>query len=323
MHKTVLVTGIGGVVGQGVLRNIIHCGYEVGLIGTNTVAVSGGNHLCDAVYTVPFGDEPTYIPAMKRICTREKVDFIIPTTDAESYYLALTHHELPPLSTSSVDVAWTFFNKLKTWESFQRAGIPFAETVLPSAYNNNFLEYIVKPITGRGSRNIFISPEHPDRFSDDYIIQKLYKGKEITTAFYVTKKKQLFGFITFERLLQHGFTYQCEVTTQYEKQMEKMIYSIMSNFDIRGSCNIQCIVEQSSGRIIPFEVNGRISGTNSIRAQFGFEDVRYTLDEYLYGKMPSVPRIRKGAAVRVLLDVIYPDKKLSGIQNKYDAHYIF
>lgn len=323
MHKTVLVTGIGGVVGQGVLRNIIHCGYEVGLIGTNTVAVSGGNHLCDAVYTVPFGDEPTYIPAMKRICTREKVDFIIPTTDAESYYLALAHRELPPLSTSSAEVAWTFFNKLKTWESFRAAGIPFAETILPSGYNNNFSEYVVKPMMGRGSRNIFITPERPERFSEDFIIQKLYKGKEVTTALYVTKRKKLLGFITFERVLQHGFTYQCEVTTRYEKQMGKLIHSIISHFHIKGSCNIQSIVEQPSGRIIPFEVNGRISGTNSIRAQFGFEDVRYTLDEYLYGKTPSVPRIRKGAAVRVLLDVIYPDKKLSGIQNKYDAHYIF
>lgn len=323
MHKSVLVTGIGGVVGQGILRNIIHCGYEIRLIGTNTVPVSGGNHLCDAVYAVPFGDEPNYIPAMKRICNTEKVDFIIPSTDAESYYLALAQHELPQLSTSSADVAWTFFNKLKTWESFQHAAIPFAETTMPSTYKNNFSEYVVKPITGRGSRNVYINPKHPERFSDEYIIQKLYKGREITTAFYVTKQKKLFGSITFERILQHGFTYQCEVTMKYQKQLDTIIHSIIEHFDIKGSCNIQSIIEESSGCAIPFEINGRISGTNSIRAQFGFEDVRYTLDEYLYGKVPPRPRIRRGSAIRMLMDVIYPGKKLSAIKNKYDTHHIF
>jgi carbamoyl-phosphate synthase large subunit len=57
---------------------------------------------------------------------------------------------------------------------------------------------------------------------------------------------------------------------------------------------------------VPFEVNCRISGTNSVRSNFGFEDVKYTLEESLYGRRPSAVNITEGVAARILMDVIYP-----------------
>ena len=66
MSKTVLVTGIGGNVGQGILRNILANDFKVRLVGTDILRVSAGNYLCDRVYKVPYGVDPKYIPAMKR-----------------------------------------------------------------------------------------------------------------------------------------------------------------------------------------------------------------------------------------------------------------
>lgn len=323
MRKTVLVTGIGGNVGQGILRNIISCKYNLKIVGTNTFPVSAGNYLCDAVYTVPTADSVRYIPVMKKLCEAEEVDLIIPSTDAETYYLSRQSDALPELSSSKEEVALAFFNKLKTWQVFRRLGIPFAETVLPSAYKNNFQSCIVKPVTGRGSRNIFVNPERPGRFSDDYIVQRLYKGTEITTAFYVTKHNTLHGYITFTRTLVNGMTQQCEVTNRYDSKLRKILKEMVSHLEIKGSCNIQSIIEASTGRVIPFEVNGRISGTNSIRSNFGFEDVRYTIDEYLYGKQPQSVHIKLGSAVRIMMDIIYPRKRLANIRNNKDEHFIF
>ena len=97
---------------------------------------------------------------------------------------------------------------------------------------------------------------------------------------------------------------------------------IIKNFKIKGSCNIQSIVDKK-GKITPFEGNCRISGTNSIRSQFGFEDVKYTIEEYLFNKKPKKPIIKKGAAVRILMDVIYPGIGLNKIKNKSTKHYMF
>lgn len=322
MSHNVLVTGVGGVVGQGILRNIAACSYDIRLVGTNTGRVSAGNHLCDQVYDVPFSYEEGYLEQIRTICRDENIDLIIPATDYEVYYLATAQDTLPPVAGSPAETAKIFLDKYLTWLELEKRGIPFAESSLPSAYGGEFSECIVKPREGRGSRGIHFNPENPGAFSDDNVVQRLHHGIEITTGFYVTAERQLLGHITLERTLSSGATNSCSVSFKHNDEIERIITHIVEAFEIRGSCNIQSIVT-SDNRIIPFEINCRISGTNSIRSQFGFTDVKYTIDEHLYHKPLTRPRISKGSAVRILLDVIYPDISLDDVQNKNTPHYLY
>lgn len=324
MKKNVLITGIGGNTAQGILRNIDALNYNVKKIGTNIERVSSGNYLCDRVYEVPYAyNEKEYIKSITLICKKEKIDLIIPSTDYEVYYLSLHKDELPSMPCPKPEINKIFLDKFLTWSFFSRNGIPFAKTKLPSMYKNDFSNYeiIVKPREGRGSREILINPKKIN-FSDSYVIQKLEKGIEITTSFYVTRAGFLLGFITFERELSFGTTIKCSVTKNYDKQLSGIIDKMLANFEIKGSCNIQSIVNKK-GNIIPFEINGRISGTNSIRSQFGFNDIKFILDEYLYNITPKKPIIKKGSAIRVISDIIYPNIGLSKIKNKYTKHYQF
>lgn len=326
MNNTILVTGIGGNVGQGILRNIINLGYPVSLVGTNTERLSAGNHLCNSVHVVPYAFDPGYITKMADICEKEKVDLIIPGTDYESYYLAVNQESLPPVAASPADTAYIFLDKYNTYEHFVRHDIPFAASSLPGQYQEQpkDKDIILKPRKGRGSRGITINPTNIEGYDDnEYMVQKLYKGKEITTAFYITRTNELLGHITLERTLSAGTTNTCIVTTEYDKELEVIIRKIMRSLTVRGSCNIQSIVT-GDGQIIPFEINGRISGTNSIRSNFGFEDVKYTVDEYLYDKAPETPVIKMGAAVRIIMDVIYPGvTSFEEIKNKNTQHYLY
>jgi carbamoyl-phosphate synthase large subunit len=322
--KTVLVTGIGGNVGQGILRNLRHTYNELRLVGTNTEAVTAGNHLCDAVYTVPRGLTHEFIGVIQRICMDENVDLIIPSTDFESFDLALHRDQLPTIAISPASTEEVFLDKYQTSLHFASHNIPFAASVLPSAYRNEFEETVVKPRRGRGSRDIHINPPNPESFSSaEYLIQRLYRGREITTAFYVTRDGALHGHITLERTLSDGTTATCVVSRQHDLQLELLISRLMSTLVIRGSCNLQSIVT-NDGEIVPFEVNARISGTNSVRANFGFEDVRYTIEEYLFGVQPTRPEIRPGAAVRILMDVIYPGvSMLEDVHDTTTPHYLY
>ena len=82
-----------------------------------------------------------------------------------------------------------------------------------------------------------------------------------------------------------------------------------NNSGLKGSFNIQSIAK-SNGEVIPFEVNCRISGTNSIRAAFGFKDVQYTIEELLWNIEPEKPIITNGVAYRYLTDVIYANSEV-------------
>lgn len=321
MHN-ILITGIGGNVGYGILRNIKQAyGSQIALIGTNTVKVSAGNHMCDEVYEVPFSTDANYIPTIKRICDTHSISLIIPSTDYETYVLASHHQELPPVAVSPAATTKIFLDKYLSYVHLTNAGLGFAESILPSNYTNNFSTCIAKPREGRGSRNIHINPANPTAFTDDYVIQPLLKGKEITTAFYVTKKNELHGHITLERELMSGATNSCEVVTAYDNEMEVYLNKLIHSFEIKGSCNVQSIVTEDG--IVPFEVNCRISGTNSIRSQFGFKDVAYTVDEWLYGNAPQQPAIIHGCAIRILSDIIYQGSSLKDINNNRDAFYIY
>jgi carbamoyl-phosphate synthase large subunit len=321
MSKSILVTGIGGVVGQGILRNIKLEFPSIKLIGTNTVAVSAGNYLCDEVYKVPLGNDPNYIHSINSILLKQNIDLIIPSTDLESYHLGLHSNELngnAMVAISPADLTGMCLDKLLTYQKFKAAGLPFAESLLPNQYNSEFDKTIVKPRSGRGSRGIYINPTSLSAFDESYMLQEFLDGPEITTAFYVTRDKKLHGHITFLRELESGNTSKAEVTFSYDNELGKIINKMIQHFDFKGSINIQSKVTEKG--IIPFEINCRISGTNSIRPYFGFKDVKYTVQEWLFNQSLEEPIITKGCALRVIEDIIYPEMALNEINNCKDSY---
>lgn len=319
--KNVLVTGIGGVVGQGILRNIRSMGRNITIVGVNITRVSAGNYLCDKVIEVPYAYDPQYIPTIQRIVQEESIGLIIPSTDYESYYLGASRELFScPVACSPAEITKFCLDKFLNWEAFSRHGIPFAKSILPSAYNLEFQKCIVKPREGRGSRNIYVNPPNPQSFDDSYLVQEYLEGPEITTTVYVNRRGQVHGMITFERELELGNTAKCEVIFQHDRELKTLVDKMLQHYKFAGSFNIQSRVTGKG--IVPFEINCRISGTNSVRSQFGFNDVAYTVQELLLQEELETPRIVKGAALRVILDIIYPGKQLSDIQNASDEFYI-
>jgi len=317
-HKCILVTGIGGNVGQGIIRIIRNEFPEIKIVGTNVTEFSAGNHLVDKFYKVPFGYEINYIHVVKNIVLEECVNLIIPSTDYESYFLTKAQDTLNCLIASSgIDALKIYLDKYLSYTYHSTHEIPFAETVLPSKFKNQFDKSIAKPREGRGSKGVFSNIVNAKGFKDeDYIIQKEYDGIEITTAAYVSYMTgELCGIITFIRTLENGATTYCKVVSDYNCTLEIIIKKIMTSLLIRGSFNIQSIVTDS-GKIVPFEVNCRISGTNSIRHHFGFCDVKNTVNELIYKVCAQKMNTTNGFAYRMLTDIIYNSDNANG--NKED-----
>jgi carbamoyl-phosphate synthase large subunit len=323
---SILVTGIGGMVGQGVLKNIRRTyNNRFRLIGTDTNALNAGSYLCDKAYKVPPAYQTLlYVEGIKQICFQEDVRLIIPTTDDEMYYLARCRHtelEAYPIAGSPVEISQLGLNKYKNYTLFTEKDIPFAETCLPSEYKGQWKDIIVKPHQGRGSRGITINPDNVEMYDDiTYIVQELLQGEELTIAFYVKRNGQLHGWIVFRRELKNGYTNMAEVVFEYNDQVGELINKMLHYFPFRGSINIQAKVK--NGMIIPFELNCRFSGTNSIRSRFGFQDVKYIVQEYLMNEEPTPVHVLKGSAIRIIQDLIYPETNLNEIHDG-SGNYIF
>ncbi len=305
--NSIIVTGIGGNVGQGVLRNIRDLNLNVLLIGTDIGAFTAGNHLCDVSYKVPYSYDESFIDSIVNIVNKHQVKLIIPTTDYEVYYLSLNQDKInAKVVVSESYTTEKYLDKYLSFLHHKKHNIPFAKSWLPSEYNGEVDEIIVKPRKGRGSRDIYLNPKKPENFSDEYVIQPLHKGKEITTAFYVKKDGNLHGVFTMERELENGTTVKSKTTKAFDEKLREIINKMIMCSEFRGSVNIQSIVN-NNGDVIPFEVNCRISGTNSIRHNLGFQDVKYCIQEYFLNQTPDDVKIIEGVALRILHDVIYPN----------------
>lgn len=309
-YPTILVTGIGGNVGQGILR-IIRSTYEnVKLIGTNISDFSAGNCWVDIFYQVPYATQhEQYIEYMLNIVQKETVDLIIPSTDYEAYFLSLNKDRFScKIAVNEADINKICLDKYQTSVHLEKYNIPFSKSYLPSQYNNQFQKMIAKPREGRGSRGLLIDYKEYNLLNDDeYLIQEMHEGIEITTAVYVSYlTNKLVGFINLNRKLDNGLTIQCEVINNYNDEIENLLTSLLSKYPFAGSFNIQSIINKNN-EIHPFEINCRISGTNSIRHHLGFKDVLYTIDELLFQKTIVKPTISNGFAIRYFADVIYPN----------------
>jgi len=70
--KKILVTGIGGNVGQGILRNIRDSFQNLSIVGVDIANFTPGNYLCDKTYQVPYSFDESYIPTIQEIVAKEK-----------------------------------------------------------------------------------------------------------------------------------------------------------------------------------------------------------------------------------------------------------
>ncbi|MFT6002970.1 MAG: carbamoyl-phosphate synthase large subunit [Bacteroidia bacterium] len=323
-RKCIAVTGIGGNVGQGIIRNIRNSYPDILIVGLDILEFTPGNYLCDKTYKVPYSYESNYIDTVVEIIKREKINLIIPSTDYEVYYLSLNQDRLNSIiAASDAQIAKLYLDKYRTFIYHRENDIPFVKSWIPEEYDSSEKDIIAKPREGRGSRGILINPDRIDNLPDGYMVQRLLVGKEITTAVYATKEETLHGIFTMERELTNGATTKAKVIFEYNEELERIAKKMISLGGLKGAFNIQSIVTKE-GEILPFEINCRISGTNSIRHNLGFQDVRYVIEEYLYNRTPTPANPQKGIATRILLDVIYPNATdENSLNSKYSTHIVY
>jgi carbamoyl-phosphate synthase large subunit len=320
MHN-ILITGIGGNVGQGILRIIKTSFPELNLIGTDVNEYSAGHFYVDDFVLVPYASDTSYQKTIRDVCVDKNINLIIPGTDLEAYFLQSFALSTKVLA-SAADSQKIFLDKYLTYINFEKYKIPFAKSFKCSEYNFEFDSVIVKPAEGRGSRGLHVNPVNPKGFTDEYIVQEYITGQEITSAFYITKDQRLLGPISFERKLTNGMTSECQTITNYDDQLKAIAEQIKSSFEMLGPFNIQARIN-SKGEVIPFEINCRYSGTNSIRHQLGFTDVMYGIKEHIYDEEVKDFDVKSGCATRIYLDIVYENIQLNQIKAGKDGAKLF
>jgi carbamoyl-phosphate synthase large subunit len=318
---TVAVTGVGAIIGQGIVRSLRASGRDIRIVGVDRNPNSPGTHLCDAFEPKPAADEGSaeYAAFWQHIIRRHRIRLVMPGLDVDMEFLdahrdafrtvgcelALNTREL----ISQTRDKWEFGRLLRS------AGLPSIPSARPATWDEALevlgpAPLLLKPLRGNGSRGIVRLHDAFDfgywsrRAQGPWMLQRIVGAddQEFTVAvFGVGDGHHLGPLIMRRRLSSAGNTLQAEVVVQHAL-LERAVSQVCDRFRPLGPTNLQFRVEADTPYLL--EINPRFSSSNSLRTAFGFNESAMAVDLYLHGQTPAPPAIRPGIGWRYAEDFV-------------------
>jgi len=319
--KTVMVTGVGAIIGYGILRSFRKTSLGVRLIGADIYDDAIGQIWADEFVIAPLTGSAEYLGWLGETVRKHRVDLVIPGIEQDVHYFSDHRDFLKqlPVCVALNDPRLVALSRDK-WLMHQellRLGSPLR---IPSRLDGTFadlagefgLPFILKPRRGYASKGLVtINDEraflaHFSGLGADLMAQPFVGSddQEYTVA--------LFGDGTGEagpcmilkrRLASDGSTKKASV--ERESRLQEITELLGRTFRPIGPTNFQFRRDGSGWKLL--EVNPRISSSTSIRAAFGFNESKMTFEFYLEG-MITQPAINRGAAMRYIEDWIQYDR---------------
>lgn len=291
MH-TILVTGVGGGVGQSIVKALAGTPYRV--IGVDSDPLAAGLHAVPAAYLGLEAREAGYAERLLEICRVENCELIFPGLDVELLPLAeaaerFRHAGVIPIVSNS-EVIKICDDKLATNEFLHRHG--FAAPRTCRLKDATALDYpvVLKPQRGGArSRRTYVArtPEDFERYrslvdGDNCVVQEYLAGDEYTCGT-VNLEGRCRGVIVMRRILRDGDTYKAFV--ERNPRIETHVREVVEALRPFGACNVQLRLKDGAPHV--FEINARSSGTTAARVLAGFNEPKSIADYLLRQIEPS------------------------------------
>ncbi|MDM8560806.1 ATP-grasp domain-containing protein [Candidatus Parabeggiatoa sp. HSG14] len=320
----VLVTGVGGGGNGHELVKTLRLTERYRLIGVDMAETSFGLFDVDEAYTVPPASNPLYIDTLLDICKKRQVKILMNGSEPELNVISknkecfLSAGVLPLINTANVIELG--LDKWATITSLKKHGFCVPESLLVQTEaeipKNFILPTVIKPVVGGGgSNNTFVVQDYDElEFACRYLIRQNksvllqeYVGTpndEYTVGILHTLNGELIDSISLRRHILSGLSNRIKVKNRTERTELSPILAISSgisqgvieNFpEIRQGCeaiataigskgplNVQC--RFVDGKLYPFEINPRFSGTSYIRALAGFNEPDILIRHHLLGE---------------------------------------
>ena len=322
---TIAVTGVGGGVGQAVIRALRRSTLGLRIVGIDMNRYGAGLYQADTAYCVPPCSDPAYVDRLVDILVKEQVSVLIPGSDPELSVLARARSGIEEAGikvvVGSPETVGICRDKQRCSEFFRERGFPFVRTV-PIADAVRLAEevgypLVVKPVDGSASRGVAVvfGPSELERYTSrpGYISQEaafpvewtwqgvlsaesVYRGgtlrqeEEISIQVVYDHVGEYLGTFTSVNRLQSGVP--IFVDPQRSPEVRAVVEGMANALRERGlvgPCNFQARLTSEGPKV--FEINPRFTGITGVRAAMGFNAVDAVLRRILLAE--PVDGVRK------------------------------
>ncbi len=308
MKKTILVTGVGGDIGEGICKCLRARRTRVRTMGCDIEPNPACAQWMDVQVQAPSARQVSpYRHFIDELVKKENIRFIIPGSDPEILFFD-RHRDLWPPNRVHVlindrSILKTFMDKWSAYQFFQRHDLPTVKTWGLQETNGTLkFPLIVKPRKGAGSRGVARVDGAQQLKAwkillPDGIVQRYLSNEkeEYTTGIFSNGTKT--AAISFRRQLGYnGVSRRVEYVD--EPVLRHLALQLAKACGLVGVLNMQ--TRKEAGRFFILEVNPRFSSTVYFRHKFGFHDVGWWID-YCSGKdFHFIPKFHQGIGVRHL-----------------------
>lgn len=315
--KTILVSGVGAIIGYGIVRSLRQSNENIRIIGMDIFSDAIGQYWCDAFKQALRTDHQDYASFLQNILSENQVDLFIPGIEQDVLFLAENKHHFSSLNSkiaindlgliSLAHDKWLFYQELL------KHPVPLIPSVIQGSFDEireKFgVPFIIKPRRSYASKGLrvienkrefdFFQQELGYNFMAQPIIGQA--TEEYTSAVFGDGLGNMLAHISFRRRLSsEGSTNKAEVVN--EDFLTEQLRLLTSIFKPIGPCNLQFRCQSDEYYLL--EINPRISSSTSLRTAFGYNEAKFCMDFYLDGKTIRQPPIRQGRAIRYIEDFI-------------------
>lgn len=288
-EKTVLLTGAGGPAPAGMIESLRRWGYRI--VCVDMLPHSSAFYLADAAYVVPPGKSPEFLPRLRDICAKEKVNAVVSVVDEElPAVLALESAGIQVIQ-PRLEFVNLCLNKFECMRTLREHSIPAAQTwsVMDLPESAPFPLFI-KPTIGRGSRGIgrVSSRQELDAFlsrssypGEELIAQPFLPGTEFTVSVVVWRDGEVQAVVPKEIISKSGVT-KFAVTRKNQK-IHDLCVQIQEAFRADGPFNVQLRLDAQENPI-PFEINPRFSTSITLTTAAGIDELGGLVTQALFGR---------------------------------------
>lgn len=269
--KRILLSGLGGSLFPS-LHQDLENKYDLFYVDSNLKLKSIYPDL--QFFPAPNVTTPDYPEFIKDILENYKIDIYAPLIDEEILIAHRIQQETGVLLFSpNLAFCELCLNKIRLMTVLSQMGISSIDTWPAEEFlfkSNSDLEglYIVKPVSGRGSRGVYkfetIQQLHAYFLIENYVpadcmVQKCIEGSEYTVGVLSNKHGTLSMIVPKRVILKKGIT--INATIHNVESIENLVKKLESDLNPSGPYNVQLMLD-SHGVPHVFEINPRLSTTS-------------------------------------------------------------
>lgn len=326
----ILVDGAGGDVGQGILKSLLDSQLNIELYASCISTSSSWLYKIKNSFIFPYVSDENFIDFLINFLNKYDIDVYFPTVDSSLIKIAKNKEMIEIKTKAKVFIAdfekiqicddKYVTNKFLIENNFDAPNtISMDDNDIEQFVSKNSYPFILKTKSGNGAKNIIkisnFEELKPFIGNSAWLLQEFLDiQNEITSGIYIGDDEEIKGIYILKRTLKCGSTYQAERVL--DKELETKLIAIAKKMKMKY-LNIQATYDK--GILLPFEFNGRLSGTTgAVRTIFNAPEM-YIREKILREPLAPSQNNQKIFFARYNEEVVYTQKDMDDLVQKSES----